>query len=96
MDSLVFTVTTVVVHNNCTYEVESRRVVERELAMPHLFVPGEPCDIAQRLMDRWTLEGQVTESGKLRIRGNHMVVKYRTTKLRYRCIENRGNTFLLG
>ena len=52
-----------------------------------------PCDIPLRMNDRWELVGRPRD--KMRIKGNFVYVKYGVTKLKYRCLENRGYSFLL-
>ncbi|KAH3786767.1 hypothetical protein DPMN_164876 [Dreissena polymorpha] len=92
---------------SCVYIVESRRVIEmRNLPEPehmpvqvHLIEhPFGVCEIPAPLRDRWMLVTEDKE--RIRIRSHSMTVRYphvsNTTKVKYRCLESKGHTFLLG
>ncbi|XP_053407131.1 uncharacterized protein LOC123546089 [Mercenaria mercenaria] len=78
----------------CTYVVESRRVMERAIDLKTEELPSGPCEIPGLMKDRWILVDRPRE--RMRIRGNVMVVKYGNTRLKYKCLESKGHTFLLG
>lgn len=85
----------------CTYVVLSRRVMPRSADLQSSDNSSimatrpqrVPCDIPLRMNDRWELVGRPRD--KMRIKGNFVYVKYGVTKLKYRCLENRGYSFLL-
>ncbi|XP_052773613.1 uncharacterized protein LOC128212277 [Mya arenaria] len=84
---------------SCEYIVESRRVSQRDLppVRPLRHLNGT-CEIPGRLRDRWTL--LTPDRERLRIRSHSMTARYpgqtNLTRIRYRCLESRGHTFLLG
>ncbi|XP_052773897.1 uncharacterized protein LOC128212463 isoform X1 [Mya arenaria] len=83
----------------CEYIVESRRVSQRDIPpFRPLRQPNGTCDIPGRLRDRWTL--LTPDRERLRIRAHSMTARYpgatNLTRVRYRCLESRGHTFLLG
>lgn len=77
----------------CTYVVESRRVIERAIELRTEKIASGECEIPTPMKDRWTLVERHRE--RMRIRGDVMNVKYGETRIKYRCMENKGHTFLL-